>query len=118
MGTIVWFINSDHGFWPAMFAALKQASYTFLVAGLFIRFLEFQVTHIDNKILAILVSVVVTSLMTIGLVYIVHSIRGTPKPFYSTLATIILAPMGYLGLAIRKRKLAERKNDDIFDGKR
>ena len=109
MGTIVWFINADHGFWPAMVAALKQAGYTFLVAGLFIRLLEYQVTHIDNKILAVAVSVLVTSLLTIGLVYLVHSLRGTPKPFYSTLATIVLAPLGYLGLAIRKRKLADKK---------
>ena len=109
MGTIVWFINADHGFWPAMVAALKQAGYTFLVAGLFIRFLEYMVTHIDDKVLAILVSVVVTSLLTIGLVYIVHSLKGTPKPFYSTLATILLAPFGYLGLAIRKRKKADRE---------
>ena len=109
MGTIVWFINSDHGFWPAMVAALKQAGYTFLVAGLFIRLLEYLVTHIDGKTLAIAVSVTVTSLLTITLVYIVHSIKGTPKPFYSTLATIILAPLGYLGLAIRKRKKAGRE---------
>jgi hypothetical protein len=109
MGTIVWFINADHGFWPAMIAALKQAGYTFIVAGLFIRLLEYLATRIDNKILAITVSVVVTSLLTIGLVYIVHNLRGTPKPFYSTLATIILAPIGYLGLAIRKRKKADRK---------
>ena len=106
MGTIVWFINADHGFWPAMVAALKQAGYTFLVAGLFIRFLEYQVTHIHHKYLAIFVATAITSLMTIALVYIVHSIKGTPKPFYSTLATIILAPFGYLGLAIRKRKKA------------
>lgn len=118
MGTIVWFINADHGFWPAMVAALKQAGYTFLVAGLFIRFLEYQVTRIDHKYLAIFVSVVVTSLMTIGLVYIVHSIKGTPKPFYSTLATILLAPFGYLGLAIRTRKIVDKKKDDIPDEKR
>ena len=98
-----------HGFWPAMVAALKQAGYTFLVAGFFIRLLEYIVTHIEKKALAIMVAVVVTSLMTIALVYAVHSIKGTPKPFYSTLATIILAPFGYLGLAIRKRKISDMK---------
>jgi hypothetical protein len=116
MGTIVWFINADHGFLPALVAALKQASYTFLVAGLFIRFLEYQVTHIEDKRLAILVSVAVTSLLTILLVFGVHSLKGTPKPFYSTLATIILAPFGYLALAIIKRKKFEK--DDIPDEKR
>jgi hypothetical protein len=113
MGTIVWFINADHGFLPAMVAALKQAAYTFLVAGIFIRFLEYQVTHIDNKSLAILVSVLTTSLLTITLVFIVHSIRGTPKPFYSTLATILLAPIGYLGLAVRKRRVGDRKKKEV-----
>jgi len=111
MGTIVWFINSDHGFLPALVAALKQAAYTFFVAGFFIRFLDYQVTHIEPRRLAIFVSVLTTSLLTIGLVYIVHSIKGTPKPFYSTLATIILAPVGYLGMAIRIRKMSERKKE-------
>ena len=111
MGTVVWFINADHGFWPAMVAALKQAGYTFLVAGLFIRFLQFLVTYIDNKVVAIAVSVLATSLLTISLVFIVHSIKGTPKPFYSTLATIILAPLSYLGLAIRTRRIADKKKD-------
>lgn len=108
MGTIVWFINADHGVMPALVAALKQAAYTFLVAGFFIRLLDYQVGCIKTKTLALVVSVTVTSLLTIGLVYLVHSLKGTPKPFYSTLATIVLSPFGYLGLAIRSRRLAEK----------
>jgi len=104
MGTIVWFVNLDHGAVPALFAALKQAAYTFFVAGFFVHLLEYQVITIKKKNLAIAVSVVTTSLLTIILVYIVHSLRGTPKPFYSTLVTILLAPFGYLGLALRMRK--------------
>jgi hypothetical protein len=119
MGTIVWFVNLDHGALPALVAALKQAAYTFFVAGFFIRLLEYQVITIRKKSLAIAVAVITTSLLTIFLVYIVHSLRGTPKPFYSTLVTIILAPFGYFGLALRMRKKhrADQK-DDIPDNKR
>jgi hypothetical protein len=116
MGTAVWIINSDHGVWPAMVAALKQAAYTFFAAGFFVRFLYYQVTSIKKRNLAIAISVITTSLITIALIFVVHSIRGTPKPFYSTLVTIVLSPFGYLGLALRKRKMYDREEvDDIHD---
>jgi len=103
MGVIVVWINID--FWPghALTAGLKQAAYTFLFGGMIIKLLETITLRINNKTAAIIIAVLVTSLVTIGLVYFVHSLRGTPMPFESTLPTIILAPPGFLALSIRKR---------------
>jgi hypothetical protein len=49
------------------------------------------------------VATIIVSAVTIMLVYGVHSMKGTPRPFESTLPTIIMAPPGFLALAIRKR---------------
>jgi len=103
MGAIVWFINMSYGWWPATTAALKQAAYTFLFGGILIKILDTIAIKIKNRYAAIAVSALLVSTITIILVYIVHNLKGTPRPFESTLPTIIMAPLGFLALAIRKR---------------
>lgn len=103
MGLIVWFINMGYGWWPATTAALKQAAYTFLFGGILIKILDTITLKIKNRYLAVAIATLVVSVVTICLVYGVHSLKGTPRPFESTLPTIIMAPPGFLALAIRKR---------------
>ena len=103
MGAIVWIINMGYGWWPATTAALKQGAYTFFFGGILIKMLDTIATRIKNRYLGIAVSTIVVSVITITLVYIVHNLKGTPRPFESTLPTLIMAPPGFLALAIRKR---------------
>ena len=103
MGAIVWVINMGYGWWPATTAALKQAAYTFIFGGILIKILDTTVLKIKNRYLAIVTSTLLVSSITIVLVYIVHNLKGTPMPFESTLPTIIMAPPGFMALAIRKR---------------
>ena len=103
MGSIVWVINAGFGWWPATTAAMKQAAYTFLFGGMLIKMLDTIAIRISNRYLAIAAATVITASLTIILVYIVHNLKGTPRPFASTLPTIIMAPPGFLALAIRKR---------------
>ena len=109
MGLVVGIINADHGWWPATTAALKQAAYTFFFGGLLIKLLETIVVYIKQMVPALIISVSVTTVVTVGLVYFVHNLRGTPEPFASTVPTIILAPFGFFALAYRKRKLMAKK---------
>jgi len=103
MGGIVWFINMGFGWWPATTAALKQAAYTFIFGGVLIKILDTIATRIHNRYLAITVATIFVSTVTILLVYGIHNMKGTPRPFESTLPTIIMAPPGFFALAIRKR---------------
>lgn len=103
MGAIVWFINMGYGWWPATTAALKQAAYTFLFGGILIKILDTIASKIRNRYVAVISATLLVSVITIILVYIVHNLKGTPRPFESTLPTIIMAPPGFLALAIRKR---------------
>ena len=104
MGMIVGAINLGHGWWPAATAAMKQAAYTFLFGGLMIKLLYTIVLAVPGRITALVLSVSIVSLLTIFLVYLVHSLKGTPMPLASTLPTLILAPPGFLFLASRKKK--------------
>ena len=103
MGSVVYYINIDHGPFLASIAALKQGAYTFFIGGIILKILELIVTGINNKYLAYICSVVAATIITVGLVYLVHSMKGTPKPFESTVPTILLAPLGYIYVARMKR---------------
>ena len=103
MGSVVFYINSDHGPILASIAALKQAFYTFFIGGLILKILEFIVLGIPNKALAYVLSIITATVLTVVLVYIVHSLKGTPRPLESTIPTIFLAPPGYIYIARMKR---------------
>lgn len=110
MGCVVGLINSDHGFWPATTAALKQAAYTFFFGGVLIKLLYLLTVRIKHQISGVLISTIAVSLLTILLVFLLHSMKGTPKPFESTIPTIILAPPGFLALAWRKKNKSSQKS--------
>lgn len=103
MGIIVGIINSDHGYISALTAASKQAAYTFFFGGTLIKMLYTLRMKIKPRFPAVLISTLVISSLTIVLVYLIHSMKGTPKPFASTLPTIFMAPPGFFVLAWRKK---------------
>jgi Na+-translocating ferredoxin:NAD+ oxidoreductase RnfE subunit len=109
MGLIVGAINSGYGWWPAATAALKQAAYTFLFGGMMIKLLYVITLAIPGKVKALVLAVSIVSAITIILVYLVHSMKGTPLPMESTIPTAILAPPGFLFLAYRRKVINSRK---------
>jgi hypothetical protein len=104
LGIIVFFINFDHGFFPALTASAKQAAYTLLAGGLLMRLTENIASSISKNWLAILLATFIPALFAVTLTYGVHSLKGTPEPFNSTIPTIVMAPFGFLWWAFRKRK--------------
>ncbi len=111
MGLIVYYINALHGFMPATIAAAKQFAYTFFVGGIILRFLDFFLKKLAHNFQGVLIAVLLNSSITILLIYTVHSMKGTPEPFYSTLPTIILAPFGFFGVAFQKGYLSKENLD-------
>lgn len=107
LGTIVFFINFDHGIVNGLIAASKQALYTFFVGGFITRLCE-NIATIKNSFYAIFLAVLIPSIIAVTLTYIVHSIKGTPEPLNSTIPTMILAPLGFLWWSTRKRKQLNR----------
>ena len=110
MGGIVYYVNHDHGFDNASIAALKQSVYTFFVGGVMTGLCESIVSSSKiSKKKAAYYSVIIPSIATIGLTYLVHSLKGTPKPLESTIPTIILAPPGFVLISRLKKNKLERE---------
>lgn len=104
MGTIVFFINWDHGIGWGLFAAGKQATYTFLAGGTMMRITENIASYFKNDALSVFLAVLTPYFIAITLTYLLHSLKGTPEPLNSTIPTMLLAPWGFLWWALRKRK--------------
>lgn len=89
-------------------ASLKQWIYTFFFSGLVMKACENLSVKFSSKFLSIFLAVVIPSLATLVLTFIVHSFKGTPKPFESTLPTLIVFS-GTFFWALKKRHSFEKK---------
>ena len=112
MSVLVYFINVEHGFLPASIAAAKQAGYTFLMAGTNLKLAENLAIKFKSSYLSLFLAVLVPSVITIGMTYLIHSMKGTPEPFASTIPTIILGPPSILIFVYQKRKQLHRIRND------
>lgn len=106
LGIVVYAINFSHGALAALPAALKQAAYTFFVAGFILRLCEKLSVNTALGALALPLAVLIPSSIAIGLTYLMHSLKGTPEPFYSTVPTILMAFPSFAVWAYRARKPA------------
>jgi len=104
LGLIVYAINFSHGALAALPAALKQATYTFFVAGFILRLCEKLSVHPSLGNAALPLAVLIPSSIAIGLTYLMHSLKGTPEPFYSTVPTILMSFPSFAVWAWRSKK--------------
>lgn len=111
LATLVWIMNMVSTSPPDMLgsttAAAKQWAYTFLVGGILFRFVTRFALRPGNAALAVALATFLPGSLGCLLTYCVHSLKGTPSPFLSTLPTIlftfIIVPP--LALLIRRKKL-------------
>ena len=107
MGSAVFGINyfATIEFSGSVTAAIKQAAYTFLFGGIFMKACENLATKIESRKKAIIAAVIIPSAITLLLTFGVHSFKGTPKPLESTLPTLLIIPATVVW-SIRKRNQA------------
>jgi hypothetical protein len=111
LGIVVFCINYPHGVLAALPAALKQSIYTFFVAGLIVRLCENLILNNRLGVMAIPLSVLLPSSIAVGLTFLLHSLKGTPEPLYSTLPTMLMAPPSFAAWAWRcKRNFNNNSN--------
>src|SRR5690606_41362632 len=84
LGLVVYAMNISHGALAALPAALKQATYTFFVAGFIVRLCENLVDNKDLDALAFPSSVVIPFCIAVSLTLLLHSLTSQPEPFCST----------------------------------
>jgi len=63
-----------------------------------------------HKWQSILAGAAIASGAAIMAVLIVHHFKGTPRPFYSSLPVVTLAPLSFLAIGYRARKKLEKLN--------
>ena len=110
LGLVVYAINFSHGALAALPAALKQALYTLFASGFIVRLCENLITRVKPMALAWPLAILVPTLVAVGLTFLVHSLRGTPEPFYSTLPTLLVTPPAFAGWAWRCLKNQPAQN--------
>ena len=104
LGIVVWLINLPHGPWAALPAALKQASYTYFVAGFITRLCQALAVRIEQRSLALTLAVLIPSSIALTLTFILHTLRGTPEPLQSVVPTLLSAPPAFFWWG-RKRRI-------------
>ncbi len=94
MGGIVFGINyySTDQIAGSITASLKQGTYTFIFGGTLMKACEYIAKTIRMKTWAIVLSVAIPSVFTLILTFTMHNLKGTPKPFESTIPTMIIIP--------------------------
>jgi len=107
LGLAVWCINLEHGALAALPAALKQATYSFFVAGFIMRLCENIASRVRQRPPALFLAVLIPSCLALGLTLLVHTLRGTPEPLWSVLPTLLTAPPAFLWWGWHKRKLRD-----------
>ena len=112
MGGIVFCINffSTHNLSGSLTATAKQAGYTFLFGGILMKSCESLAKSINNKYLAIGLSVLIPSTITLILTFILHNLKGTPRPLESTLPTLIIIPATAIWGYMKRKEYDLAKN--------
>ena len=103
LGSVVYWINLEHGALAALPAALKQATYTFFVGGFITRLSENIAVSVKRKVTALFLAVLVPSTIAIGLTLLLHQLKGTPEPYRSVIPTLLMGPPTFLWWGARKR---------------
>ena len=104
LGAIVFWLNRSHGAAGATPAALKQATYTFFVAGFIVKNNERLALRLTRPARSLLLAATVSSCLAVGLTFLVHSLKGTPEPVLSTMPTALIGPPAFLLLGWRARR--------------
>ncbi len=102
MGSLVGLINSAHGLAPALTAAAKQGGYTFFFAGLIMQHCRWLAVRDLPRWPAVALATLWPTLVTVVLVYTLHSFKGTPEPVWSSVPPAVL---GFISFFVVSRQV-------------
>lgn len=109
MGSIIFLINASHGFWPAFFAMIKQGTFTFCFGGVFVKLSENLSIRYKRRKVSFFAASIIPAGLSILITYSLHSLKGTPEPFNSTLPAILTAPPAFAVWGYKNRTRWERE---------
>lgn len=95
-GTLVGWINLDHGGLLAVTAALKQAAYAFVATGFIVQLCRWLHRRPLPPGMARMLALTLPLLLTMLLLYLLHSLKGTPEPLASIVPGSVLTLLGLI----------------------
>ena len=101
-GFLVGWINIGSGFLPAATAVLKQAAYAFIATGLILQLCRWLLRRPVPRVQATAMAIAFPLLTTIALLYLLHSLKGTPEPLLSVIPGAALTLTGLVLVSSRK----------------
>ncbi|MBW2316879.1 MAG: hypothetical protein JRH10_22175 [Deltaproteobacteria bacterium] len=107
MAAIVFWINSSHGAFGASTAAAKQWVFTFFVGAFLVQLSTRLAVRPGRSSVSIGLAILVPSLTAVGLTFLLHSAKGTPRPLASTVPVLLISSPSFLGWALRARRASE-----------
>lgn len=103
-GTWVGWINFSHGIAAALAAGGKQAAYTFVATGLIVRLCQWLAQRPMAPVLAMALALTLPLLITMFLLFVLHSMKGTAEPLLSIVPGTTLTLVGLLIICWRERE--------------
>jgi len=108
-GSIVYYINSNHGFLPAIGGFGKQFMYNVFVAGFNIKTCEKIAQKIKSKPASLLASTIIPTAQAFVITYGIHKFGGTPEAFDSSIWQVYINLPTFLILGRKYRIDIDRK---------
>ncbi len=109
MGSVVFVINFDHGFWPAFAGFWKQFVFNLFMAGLNVKTCE-RIVQRTKRISGIYWAAIIPTLQAFLVLYAIHYFGATPRPGASTiwqaignLGFFFILALNYKGVVDGKR---------------
>ena len=109
LGSVVYWINADFGWQLASIAAIKQGIYTLFFGGAIVKLCETISQRGQHRWRSIAAGTLAASLIAITAILIIHHFKGTPRPFYSSLPVMTLAPLSFSIIGYRARQKLEQQ---------
>lgn len=84
-GSVVFFINFNHGLMPGLLSFGKQFIFNLLMAGYNSKTCEKIANKFNHTGLSLFLATIIPTIQAFAVLYAVHYFGGTPKPMESTL---------------------------------
>jgi hypothetical protein len=112
-GALVGALNYNEGIQYAFSSGSKEAAKALLIGTTNISLCRKFATEIKDKKKAVMLATVIPATLGIALTYGIHAyIKGTPCPFKSTAPSILANYPFFLALAIRERRIKEKREKE------
>jgi hypothetical protein len=108
-GGIVYYINSEHGFWPAAGGFGKQFLYNVFIAGFNIKTCEKLARKIQPTLASVTASTLIPTTQAFAITYGIHKFGGTPDAFDSSIWQVPINLTTFLALGAHYKRKSEKE---------